>query len=168
MNTIYVCGYMGLSFTSRQIECWTRSEYSHVSLYFPALHREWEAWEKTGCGWVDGLGKQHDPRTVIDLFKWELDDEDYNYVIEWCNENDGLDYDKPGILGFILRRRMDREDAWFCSEALVEVGLGTKRPLLTPPDSSLVTPGEALWSPIIKHTFRTRAGRVPDGLFAGN
>ena len=148
---------------SRRIQWYTRSAYSHVSLLFTDTLREWEAWDRGGCGWREVFGQKHTAGTVVDLFGWPLTTKkDVEAVRQACDENDGADYDFPGLAGFVLRRNTQRASAWFCSEALIDFGLRTTLPLLRPEGgrAALVTPGQVTWSPVLP---RPGIGRVVTG-----
>ncbi len=164
MKTLLMCAYQGTSFPSRQICFWTRSKYSHVSLYFPDKNMEWEAWENGGCGWRIGLGLKHTPGTLVDIFAWRVSEADYERVLNYCNMHDGDEYDWPGIWGFVSRRKTEKEAKLFCSEAIVSIGMLTGNPVLRPPSASLVTPGQCTWSPVVHFRGTVIIGKHTDTL----
>ncbi len=70
----------------------------------------------------------------------EVDEETYQDTIRWCEKQIGRKYDMKAILGFILARRMQNKDAFFCSE--VGRHVFTRLTGIKPAMSKLMAPHE--------------------------
>ena len=112
----HVAAYRGKSLISLAIRAFNWGPYSHVS-WLTARGTEIEAWGK-GVTETPGIGLNHSPGTVIDLFAIEPLDHYCRISIDGSMRAAvGLGYDFLGIAGFIFRAPwLQRRDRLFCSE----------------------------------------------------
>ena len=165
MTRLYLACYRGRSwFPSRLIQWQTWSKYSHVSM---AAHDTdsgtWanvEAWHPDGVRETDGLLIGHDPKTRVDLFEYVVPLTEFQILValSFARAQAGDPYDWRGCLSFVLRRRMQRDGAWFCSELVAESMLRAGRPIYNC-DPWKVSPGMVAISPVVR-----RAAAVISGL----
>ena len=55
--------------------------------------------------------------------------EEYRTMVAFAFSTVGSKYDKPGIMGFVTRKRMEDPEKWFCSENLSTIALRGGHPL---------------------------------------
>lgn len=120
--------YRGKSRMSRTIKFATCSKYSHVShieakvLDGRMVGPLWEIESVGGMGVckVQYPGYNHTPGTRVDLFrlKQPLTDEQHEKLVKGLHAELGKKYDWWGIIGFLLRAKINDPAEWFCSELL--------------------------------------------------
>ena len=117
MFKVYVRGYRGDTFFSKAIKWITRGEYSHISLVFKDLetksYTEIEALE--GRGVIQHLPNLEDTYD-FDEYYVPLDLEQAYTAYEEAKKLLGGKYDKKGVAGFLIHRKMHSPVKWFCSE----------------------------------------------------
>ena len=109
--------YRGRSWISRLIRWRTWSPYSHAAW----LCRDGtviEAWPG-GVQWVSGLLTQHKERTVVEVYEIVgLTEEQRTRIETFLVDQIGKPYDYLAILGFMLRKPLQKPSRWFCSELI--------------------------------------------------
>lgn len=128
MEPIRFVAFKGISFLSRLIRFWTRSEYSHIAF----LLEEGlliEAWKfEDGLRWGYSSFNRHALGTPYEVWSLEVTPYQALAVREFLAElaKDRTPYDLRGFLGFVFKNR-DSKRKYFCSEgcarALVEAGV---------------------------------------------
>lgn len=156
-TVIYVAAYRGVSWISRRIQWWTWSKYSHVSLARRLPDGTWrniEAWEGVGVRETDHPLSGHTPCTPVDLFAFRrpLTEVEQERLWSLALEELGKPYDYRGVLSFILRRRMQRDGAWFCSELVADKCAQVGHPLYIC-EPWRVTPGMVAESVALEYAF---------------
>lgn len=115
--------YKGTSWLSRLIRWFTWSQYSHAA-WICRDGTVIEAWLPGGVQRVDSLSTNHRDGTMVALFEVEgLTDGQREQIERDLADRLGAPYDVLGLLGFLTRERMEKHNAYFCSE-LVFMALG--------------------------------------------
>ena len=132
MRRVFYKCYFSQNRTGRFISWFNNGPISHVSFIFPKATDVGKTmlWEIEADSKAGVIEHPHD----VDTRKG-----DYRYIdctIEECRKMSafamslvGKKYDKPGILGFVTRTRMEDPDKWFCSELLAAVTASGDHPL---------------------------------------
>lgn len=147
--------YCGRSLVSRAIRWRTWSKYSHVSWIDSKDMSVYEAWYPEGVRQNPNINFGHTPGTRIDLFSIKgMTDEHRDSLRSWLRTQIGKPYDLWAILGFVLRRELQDEDAWICSELIFRgmqlSGIDLLSRRITP---SRVSPELLSTSVILKRSF---------------
>jgi len=139
MAKIRFAAFKGISFVSKCIKFWTRSDYSHIAYILDWYGKDYiditkliEAW-KFEDGWRWGVSGfcNHKPKTPVEIWFKEVEFEKAKKLKEImlqfaCNK---VKYDWKGIIGFVFKCN-DWKDKYFCSEGcakgLVESGIWNK------------------------------------------
>ena len=144
----YIAFYRGLSWVSKCIRWFTRSEYSHVA-YIGGDGCVYEAWRprvRKTANYSEG----HKPGTVIDLFRFDITPTQEESFVQYLESRVGWRYDTRGVLGFISRRPgAQRDDRLFCSELILEASRHAHAPLLRLVPAYTVSPGQLVSSPLL-------------------
>jgi hypothetical protein len=154
---IYIALYRGKSiWPSRMIEWFSWSVYSHASLARRMEDGHWrniEAWAGA-VRETAGLLVGHDPKTPVDLFRFvnPLTYLETEMLWDAAQQEIGKPYDYRGVLSFVLRRRMQRPGAWFCSELVAAKCAAISRPLFTC-EPWRVAPGMIADSTVLEKAF---------------
>lgn len=163
-----IAAYKGRSFTSKLIRWQTRSDYSHVGMFFPqelnvARYNRTittipagsiiEAWQVGGVRLNYSLGEVHSGRTEVDLFDFI---EPLNIGEEFAIANALLDeigkgYDFRSVARFVTRMKESPwdKDRWFCSE-LVHHAVRCSGRSLQNCEHWKVSPRDVAISPLLK------------------
>jgi len=148
---LYIAAYRGKSlFPSQAIEWMTWSKYSHlaISQEMPDSFSIIEAWYPGGVQESHSFGKLHEKNTRVDLFRFilPLSEEEENAIMAAMRSKLGCPYDWRGVLSFVLRRRMQKDGAFFCSELVAWACNQANRPILAGPVWK-IAPGDVTKSP---------------------
>lgn len=136
--------YIGTSFFPSKLimwfSTWGLKRYSHSAWSFCEIKdgmlvgdtSEYEAWQRGGVSHVPEIGFNHTKGTRIDLYVLDdpLTNEEANKGLEFLTAQLHKKYDYHGIIGFLLRRKFDRDDRWFCSELVFAFLIACGRVLL--------------------------------------
>jgi hypothetical protein len=121
INRVYVRGYKGAGFGSGFIKWFTFGEYSHVSFVFEhdsGMREEVESIQGKGViAHIPHLTNKEYTDRKAPLAPWQM-----QRLYEIVTGLVGADYDWSGIYGFLVRKKRQALDKWFCSE-LVAYGL---------------------------------------------
>ena len=125
---IYLALYQGVGLVSRVHRWLMWSDYSHGALIQQAaggggLNRI-EAWAATNeVREVHNLSEGYEKGTKIDLFEFRFALSETEEAELWrlARKEVGKKYDFKGVFSFLLRRRMQDCDKWFCFELMAEV-----------------------------------------------
>ena len=150
MTKVYIAQYWGLSKTSKLIKFGTRFDYSHSAYYDPEKGTVWEAWKEGVCEarpW-----DHHTPGTPIDLYAIEVSETQKFKVENFLREQEGMEYDLVGVLGWPLPWLSQRADRWFCSELIFAAFVAADIHLLKRILASRVSPGLLSTSPLLSRT----------------
>ena len=112
---VYVRGYRGTTFFSKAIRWITRGEYTHNSLVFINGRHcvELEAIEGKGViKHYPNSPETHDFDEYTAPLDWEQSESAYLLP----NELLGSGYDKLGIIGFLIHKKVHNPFKYFCSE----------------------------------------------------
>ena len=129
MTRLFIRGYRGAGFGGRFIMRFTFGGFSHVSLVFK--HTDLPATEIQS---IQGRGVYEEdfidkPDTV--LYAVPCNTDQFNEAYELAKSLCGCKYDWAGIFGFMLRKKKENPDKWFCSElvayVLLKVGIILQR-----------------------------------------
>lgn len=123
--------FKGISWVSRLVRFWTRSEYSHVGYLASLDGRLIEAWNHpSGWCWDFSHFEAHKPGTPYEV--WRLPQADGVKLDQYFGElaRRNIPWDLKGVLGFAFKCSDDR-GALFCSEGCCE---GLKAAGLLPGD----------------------------------
>ena len=114
MPYIYFGQYEGYSIGSLSIKGYTRSPFSHTSIFLPDLETVIEAWHKgvTKSHWT----QNHSPATPISIYKIPCAEKQHELFYKFAHAQIGKSYDFGGIFQFVLGVFNDDKDKWFCSE----------------------------------------------------
>jgi uncharacterized protein YycO len=146
--------YRGMSFISKVIQFQTRSQYSHAALQF-SDGTVIEAWHVGGVRKLISPWEGHDKNTQIDVF--DINGAvDERAVADFSQQQLGKRYDFVSILRFLDRRNMPKNNAWFCSELVVEQVRIGGIDLLSRIPASHVSPRDLSISPILINCRRLR------------
>ena len=119
---VHIAAYRGKSLMSCAIRAFNWGPYSHVS-WLTEDGTEVESWSK-GVTETPGLGANHTPGTVVDLFTVLplLRKPTCRGMVDAAiRSNVGKRYDHLGILGFVFRSpALQRDARFFCSELVFE------------------------------------------------
>lgn len=136
LNQPRILLFRGRGCVSAAIRWQTRSEYSHAAILLPC-GRIIESWQGAGVRlkWMrDWVG--------VDSFGVHgMTDEQWMRAVSFARGQIGKKYDYRGVCRFLSRRKVPKDDRWFCSELVakaLEVG-GVK--LFRDLDSTEVSPG---------------------------
>lgn len=144
--------YRGVSSVSRVIRFVTWSAYSHASWISPNGDYEVESWIH-GVQWEPGLGSNHTPGTVVDLFQVrDITVEQDDHVEAFLRDQVGKDYDWTGLFNFITRKPQtpEQQDKWFCSELIFAAHASAGIRLLRDIAYWKVSPGLLSLSPLLE------------------
>lgn len=118
--------YRGKSWTSRLIEWFNWSRYSHASWTFATSNyeslmgdlTEWEAYTHGGVEHVKLVGHNHTLGTRVDLYELikPLNNSDIALGTRFLEDQLGKGYDWRGVFHFLTRNKKNNPDRWFCSE----------------------------------------------------
>lgn len=144
--------YRGVSPVSRVIRFMTWSDYSHASWVSPDGGYEVESWIY-GVQLEPGLGSNHTPGTVVDLFRVRDLTIEQEYLVEgFLREQVDKKYDWAGLFNFITRKPQspDEQDKWFCSELIFAAHASAGIRLLRDIPYWKVSPGLLALSPLLE------------------
>lgn len=162
MAYIYIGQYIGKSWRSAYIKLVTGFKQSHTSAFLPPLNNTVgssliftdviEAW----AGGVDQRHwtKGHEPGTIIDVYRVECTDEQAETFYAGMHEIIGDKYDFPGLIWFRTRLNLQRDNRWFCSEAVMHMAEGARISLLDRVKAWQVSPGLLNVSPKLQFVKR--------------
>lgn len=149
-NYIYVGQYEGVTLTSKLIKWFTWSRISHTSAVLINKNEVIEAWK-------DGVVRRsmndgHEPGTIIHIYRIPCTLSQRNSFYNFLESHVGqMKYDFMGILGILLRSKLESADRAFCSalifSGLYKVGLV----MLNNIGSHQVTPGIFDLSPLLEY-----------------
>lgn len=149
--------HKGSSLFSRIIRWFSRSHYSHVSIWFfnqedPHLGEIYEAWEGEGVRKV--LGSQYqkardEGKINLYTYKEPATPEQKEALKEVLERELGKGYDYRGVIKFISRRAHKEDDAWFCSEYVAYASRAINRPLFERTEDWELKPSDIPRSPLL-------------------
>jgi len=125
---VFVRGYRGTSFFSKAIRWITRGEYSHVSLVFINGRHAVEVEALEGRGVIKHHPNQKETHDFDELrapLSWEQAETAYLVAVDLLE----AEYDRKGIFGFLIHKKMHNLDKWFCAEHVAYVLLKADYPL---------------------------------------
>lgn len=140
------------SVISRAVRFVTWGEYSHVALQTP---------ERTVIESMDGIGVREFPigidycglpyknGTVVDVYEFKQIIP--KSLINSIRAEVGKKYDMWGVFSFLLRKKMQEPDRWFCSELIAKKFEQAGLPLLNLP-AYKIDPSLLAATPYIKYT----------------
>ena len=111
---IYVAGYKGAGFGGGFIKRFTFSEFSHVTVVFDM--------QEQGLEYEAIQGKRfHKQRFNVEdksarLFCAEVNEDQITAMMNAAESILGSRYDWTGIWGFMVRKKREKMNWWFCSE----------------------------------------------------
>ena len=153
---IRIALYQGRSLSSRLIRLQTRSRYSHAAL----LLNDERVVEATGKPFprgavrrVDGLGAQHTPGTIVDLFAVDAP-VDMEPAERWLFGVIGLPYDYRSVLRFLTRVPAAENRRYFCSELVFAFYQAGNLDLLRGAQAHDMSPRDLSLSPYLRHLER--------------
>ena len=117
---VYVRGYRGNSFFSKAIRWITRGSYTHVSLVFVNGYHTVEVEALEGRGVIKhfpNTAELYDFDEYVAPLDWEQAENTYLYAMELV----GAEYDRKGVIGFLLHHKKHSMDKWFCAEYVAYV-----------------------------------------------
>lgn len=116
---VYIAGYKGAGFAGGLIRWFTFGTYSHVSFIFDdgEQQHELDALQGRGVTMRNTLGTLGE----FDLFEAPCTPFDGERIFETATALLGLEYDWPGIWGFMRRKKRHNPSKWFCSELVAYV-----------------------------------------------
>lgn len=114
-----ILAYRGVGIISKAIQFQTRSPYSHVAIEI-AEHRIYEAWHVGGVRQLRYAIDGHDESTRIDIYRLDPAlDCDVDKVEMFLLQQTGKRYDFKSVARFLTRRKVRKDDRWFCSELVL-------------------------------------------------
>lgn len=145
-NTGRILLFRGHGLVNATIRWQTRSKYSHAALLLPDFQFVIESYPGVGVR----LRKITDWRN-IDIFEVpSMTPNMWVDTLDYAQFQIGKKYDWLAIIRFVDRRRMPKNDKWFCSELVFESVKFSGLNLLNRTDSWAVAPGHLAWSPYLK------------------
>ncbi|MBL4781776.1 MAG: hypothetical protein JKX92_05995 [Porticoccaceae bacterium] len=148
--TVKIAQYKGKSLTSRLIKFITRGQYSHTSIILGS-GRIVEAWQgSNSVRVIRTLSDGHKPGTPVDIYSVRMSSEQERLFTEYVEAQIGKKYDYWGIVGFLLRRDLQRSENSFCSEIFAAGCEFAKVGLLNNLLPSQTSPSMITRSPITK------------------
>jgi uncharacterized protein YycO len=147
-----IAAYQGRSLTSRIIQAFNWSCYSHIAWVDEQDGSVIEAWHRGGVSKAPNMSTNHTPGTSVVMF--DVIDETPRHtplIREFLQAQVGKQYDFAGILGFLIRsRRLQHDGKWFCSELVAAAYANAGIPLLNLP-AFKIYPGMLVSSPRLRH-----------------
>jgi uncharacterized protein YycO len=155
--SVFVQMHRGGGLFSRAIRWFTRSRYSHVSVWFWDAHDPhggtvWEAIEGTGVRVVPADGyraARQDGRIRLYALREPLTAWQQRELHLVFAREEGAKYDWLGVFRFVSRRRHAHNSRWFCSELVAHAFHAIGRPLLERTEAWEVQPGDIPRSPVL-------------------
>lgn len=142
--------YRGKSLISRIIQVINWSPYSHAAWIDPLDGTVIEAWHRGGVTHVKDISTNHTKGTEVEIYSVEGETEEYRQIIRHFLKNQiGAKYDFAGIIGFIIRKNIQRKNKWFCSELIAQAYQNANLPILNLP-SNKIYPGMLVASPRLR------------------
>jgi uncharacterized protein YycO len=136
--------FKGRGFISRAIRWQTRGQYSHAALLQPngTIIEAWQGngvrikaivdWRDVDVFYVDGMTEQ----------QWEA-------ALSFARKEVGCGYDYWGVIRFVSRSVMPKNNKWFCSELVFASLFHAGVLLLHRVNSSEVSPSMLSYSPLL-------------------
>ena len=126
MRRIYTKGYHAKGGMGRLISWFNNSGgISHVPtlIYSRTVDLGSKVlWEIEADSKKGVIGHEHDKAARSgDYYYCEVTIEQYRMIVAAAEGLVGKRYDKPGIMGFVTRKRMEDPERWFCSESQAHV-----------------------------------------------
>ena len=140
-----ILAYKGVSWHSKLIRFYTRSEYSHVAI-------EWENKKVTealasyGVVSSNNYKEHHTPGPVVDVFDVVCDEE---MAWTFCRSVLGEEYDFSAIARFVTKRKKHTPRRWFCSELVFRACKEGDCRLLERVQAETLSPGDIVSSPLL-------------------
>ena len=149
--------HKGTSLVSRLIRWFSRSTYSHVSLWFVDLTDPrggfvLESIEPNGVRHVPAIWyreARRDGRITLYAFREPLTVEERIRMESFIRREMGQPYDWAGVFRFVTRRRPAHDEKWFCSELVAHAAAHAWRPLFVNTEPWEVQPGDIPRSPLL-------------------
>jgi len=120
-ESLVIAFYRGRSLVSWLIQRFTWGPISHVAIWEPLTNMVYEAWHRGGVVRRHSFDEGHTPGTHVELYA--VRDMSHSVALEvfhYLDTQVGKKYDFRGIWGFMVRRRRQNPDKWFCSELVME------------------------------------------------
>lgn len=117
---LQIASFHGISFLSKVVKIWTRSEYSHVG-YITKSGDLIETIQNKFWGLTHTF-KYHSPNTPIEIWEKEIDEHQHHLIESFLFDlaERRVKYDWMGILGFVFKTKNENPKAYFCSEGICE------------------------------------------------
>jgi uncharacterized protein YycO len=149
--------HTGTTIFSRLIRWFSRSHYSHVSVWFVDLTDPHggvvlESLEPAGVREIPADGyraARQAGRIALYTYRDPLTPDERARFLDFMREQLGSPYDWAGVFRFITRRRHAHDEAWFCSEIVAHASLAAGRPLLMQTEPWEVKPADIPRSPLL-------------------
>lgn len=142
MKPVFIKTYHATNWIGMLIAKFTNAEYhiSHVQPIIP-VHTVDDGWVMYELQIDPDNGvvfRPHDPDWRDGIYQITyVTTEERRFMEQACREIDGKKYDKPGLRGFVTRRRSEDPGKWFCSEGTSFVFRRGRRSLSHKPDCLL-------------------------------
>ena len=144
---------------NRLVSFWTRSPYSHCELVVSQHNAGALCWSSS---YLDGGVRLKviplDP-ALWDIVDLQLTPGQADAATAWFRRHEGQAYDVAGLIGCVLRPYRQRQNRWFCNEA-VGAALGLQDPWRFDPGSfaaALKFTGAVQQWPALEHFSEARA-----------
>lgn len=141
-----VLAYKGISWGSKLIRFYTRSEYSHIAIEWED-GRVTEALNKKGVVLAPDFRWFHTTGTPVDVFDLANCDEASAWA--FASQCHGDRYDRSAIARFVTKRKKHTPREWICSEVSFEIVRYGGVLLLLRVSSETLSPGDIVSSPIL-------------------
>jgi uncharacterized protein YycO len=149
--------HKGTSLFSRLIRWFSRSTYSHVSVWFVDLTDPHggtviESIEPNGVREVPAdwyRAARGDGRITLYAYRHPMNTWEQHAMAACMRKEIGAAYDWAGVFRFVTRRRHAHDDRWFCSEIAAHASAAAGRPLFEQTEPWEVQPGDIPRSPVL-------------------
>lgn len=142
-NRLKILAYKGISWGSRLIRFYTRSEYSHVAIEWDS-GKVTEALTKYGVILSNDYEEHHAEGTRVEVFDLIADEEMAWSYARSCH---GDRYDLSALGRFVTKRKRHTPKKWFCSELTYQILKAGGTDILMRVNPETLSPGDVVSSP---------------------
>ncbi|GBF74019.1 hypothetical protein PA598K_02349 [Paenibacillus sp. 598K] len=168
-KTVYIILSDTGTLLSRMIRLYTRAELNHASLAFDAQLNEVYSFgrKRPGNPFIGGFVKESLGDGLLSqgacaVYSCDVSERDYEriraYVRRFEADPDRYRYNLLGLFGVMMRVRVRRQHAYFCSQFVASAFEASGRRLV-PQCASLTTPADLERSPSLQLMFRGELSR---------
>jgi hypothetical protein len=151
---------------TRVIKQFTRAPLNHASISFDDMLTEVYSFgrKKVNIPWSGGLVKENMYEEFFGeapcaIYRCEVSAQEYrllyNQVQDMMQDKERFKYNLIGLFGVLLRKKIERKDAYFCSHFVASLFEGASIPIVNKP-SYWVTPSDIACSQQVSSVYEGR------------